>query len=156
MFTRVINLVLAAVTTLFAILDIVEFPPTFELVLFTVIAPCWFAGAIGLLFRHRLAWCASLLGVGTLLCSSLTMFASGIVLSPVAQDPTDGIGYMLIFGFIGSLLSLAVIIGLFRMRKDLFGSSRMPNKSPEPTAVGACRSAVAVHVAGRRWLSFFR
>src|SRR5208283_6083846 len=25
--------------------------------------------------------------------------------------------------------------------------------SPEPTAVGACRSAVAVHVASRRWLS---
>ena len=32
----------------------------------------------------------------------------------------------------------------------------MPNKSPEPTAVGACSSAVAVHVASRRWLSFFR
>ena len=32
----------------------------------------------------------------------------------------------------------------------------MPNKSPEPTAVGACRSAIAVHVAGRRWLSFHR
>ena len=31
-----------------------------------------------------------------------------------------------------------------------------PNKSPEPTAVGAVRSAVAVHVASRRWLSFFR
>ncbi len=31
-----------------------------------------------------------------------------------------------------------------------------PNKSPEPTAVGAGRSAVAVHVASRRWLSFFR
>jgi hypothetical protein len=30
------------------------------------------------------------------------------------------------------------------------------NKSPEPTAVGACRSAVAVHVASRRWLSFLR
>ena len=30
----------------------------------------------------------------------------------------------------------------------------LPNKSPEPTAVGAVRSAVAVHVAGRRWLSF--
>jgi hypothetical protein len=26
----------------------------------------------------------------------------------------------------------------------------------EPTAVGACRSAVAVHVTSRRWLSFFR
>jgi hypothetical protein len=31
-----------------------------------------------------------------------------------------------------------------------------PNQSPEPTAVGACRSAVAVHVANRRWLSFLR
>ena len=34
--------------------------------------------------------------------------------------------------------------------------STLPNKSPEPTAVGACRSAIAVHVAGRRWLSFLR
>ena len=35
-------------------------------------------------------------------------------------------------------------------------TSLMPNKSPEPTAVGAVSSAVAVHVASRRWLSFFR
>ena len=28
--------------------------------------------------------------------------------------------------------------------------------TPEPTAVGAGRSAVAVHVASRRWLSFLR
>jgi hypothetical protein len=28
--------------------------------------------------------------------------------------------------------------------------------SPEPTAVGAGRSAVAVHVASRRWFSFLR
>jgi hypothetical protein len=34
--------------------------------------------------------------------------------------------------------------------------STRPNKSPEPTAVGAVSSAVAVHVASRRWLSFFR
>jgi len=32
----------------------------------------------------------------------------------------------------------------------------LPNKSPEPTAVGAGSSAIAVHVASRRWLSFFR
>ena len=32
----------------------------------------------------------------------------------------------------------------------------LPNKSPEPTAVGAVSSAIAVHVASRRWLSFFR
>jgi len=31
-----------------------------------------------------------------------------------------------------------------------------PNHSPEPTAVGAVSSAVAVHVVSRRWLSFFR
>ena len=30
-----------------------------------------------------------------------------------------------------------------------------PNQSPEPTAVGAVSSAVAVPVADRRWLSFF-
>jgi hypothetical protein len=32
----------------------------------------------------------------------------------------------------------------------------VPNQSPEPTAVGAVSSACAVHVASRRWLSFFR
>ena len=32
-----------------------------------------------------------------------------------------------------------------------------PNPSPEHlTAVGACRSAVAVHVASRQWVRFFR
>ncbi len=30
-----------------------------------------------------------------------------------------------------------------------------PNKSPEPTAIGAVSSAVAVHATSRRWLSFF-
>jgi hypothetical protein len=35
-------------------------------------------------------------------------------------------------------------------------TSLMPNKSPEPTAVGAVSSAIAVHAASRRWLSFFR
>ena len=31
----------------------------------------------------------------------------------------------------------------------------VPNKSPEPTAVGAGSSAVAVHAAGRRWAQLF-
>ena len=35
-------------------------------------------------------------------------------------------------------------------------TDQWPNKSPEPTAVGAVRSAIAVHVTSRRWLSFFR
>src|ERR1035437_7544357 len=34
--------------------------------------------------------------------------------------------------------------------------STMPNKPPEPTAVGRFSSAFAVHVASRRWLSFLR
>jgi len=33
---------------------------------------------------------------------------------------------------------------------------QQPNKSPEPTAVGAVSSAIAAHVASRRWLSFLR
>jgi hypothetical protein len=35
-------------------------------------------------------------------------------------------------------------------------SDTRSNKSPEPTAVGAVSSAVAVRVASRRWLSFLR
>ena len=31
-----------------------------------------------------------------------------------------------------------------------------PNKSPEPTAVGAVSSVIAVHATSRRWLSFLR
>jgi hypothetical protein len=34
--------------------------------------------------------------------------------------------------------------------------SKPPNKSPEPTAVDAVSSAIAVHAVSRRWLSFFR
>jgi hypothetical protein len=29
----------------------------------------------------------------------------------------------------------------------------MPNKSPEPTPIVACSSAIAVHVAATAWLS---
>jgi len=40
------------------------------------------------------------------------------------------------------------------MSLDIIGiSDQVPNKSPEPTAVGA---AVAIPAASRRWLSFFR
>jgi hypothetical protein len=35
-------------------------------------------------------------------------------------------------------------------------ANSQPNQSPEPTAVGAVSSAIAVHVANRRWLSFLR
>jgi hypothetical protein len=49
---------------------------------------------------------------------------------------------------VGERFDLPVFIMVF--------TSLLPNKSPEPTAVGAVSSAVAVHVASRRWLSFLR
>jgi len=45
---------------------------------------------------------------------------------------------------------------LFFMEFLTAATASWPNKSPEPTAVGAVSSAVAVHAASRRWLSFFR
>ena len=59
-----------------------------------------------------------------------------------------------------SLFGIGILLLCWRMKR--------PNQSPEPTAVGACRSAIAsvkprgatplygVHVTSRRWLSFFR
>jgi hypothetical protein len=55
---------------------------------------------------------------------------------------------------------LWIVSGLFWAfiydRLIIVKSRLWPNKSPEPTAVGAVSSAVAVHVASRRWLSFLR
>ena len=42
------------------------------------------------------------------------------------------------------------------LRDECEVSIRLMPKSSEPTAVGAVSSAVAVHVASRRWLSFLR
>jgi hypothetical protein len=55
-----------------------------------------------------------------------------------------------LFLLMTSLVAIKAMMILTRHRK------MMPNKSPEPTAVGAVSSAIAVHVASRRWLSFFR
>ena len=51
-------------------------------------------------------------------------------------------------------VSLGIVYSQRAERLDM--TLLLPNKSPEPTAVGAGRSAVAVHAASRRWLSFFR
>jgi hypothetical protein len=50
------------------------------------------------------------------------------------------------FDFISDFHSLFIFVSV----------DQWPNQSPEPTAVGAVSSAVAVRVASRRWLSFFR
>jgi hypothetical protein len=47
-------------------------------------------------------------------------------------------------------------LGQRRQMSLALKDTQRPNKSPEPTAVGASGSAIAVHAASRRWLSFFR
>jgi hypothetical protein len=87
MFSRIFNLVLALLTTSFAITDLLAFPPTFGLVLFSIIGPCWLVGAIGLLFQRRFALYLSFLGATTLFSGSLAMLASGLVLLTVSENP---------------------------------------------------------------------
>jgi hypothetical protein len=50
-------------------------------------------------------------------------------------------------------LTFLTLVGGRRTRQI---TTQPPNQSPEPTAVGAGRSAIAVHAAVRRWLSFGR
>jgi len=56
---------------------------------------------------------------------------------------------------IWSLVRVATVrqflVSVFMMMIDL-----IPDKSPEPIAIGIYHSAVAVPVASRRWLSFCR
>ena len=56
----------------------------------------------------------------------------------------------------GIALSVLVVMAGFPCSQNAGQMTVTPNKSPEPTAVGVGSSAVAVHVASRRWLSFFR
>ena len=44
----------------------------------------------------------------------------------------------------------------FGLPTGLLMNTIRPNQSPEPTAVSAVSSAIAVHAASRRWLNFFR
>ena len=82
----------------------------------------------------------------------LTFKPSGKLYSGSAES-----GSFIVGGAAMALLGVAGILDTLRRKKALIhNSSRMPNKSPEPTAVGAVRSAIAVHVASRRWLGFFR
>jgi hypothetical protein len=52
-------------------------------------------------------------------------------------------------------LCIAAITLISQIRESQI-NQQAPNKSPEPTPVGAVSSAIAVHVVSRRWLSFFR
>ena len=78
---------------------------------------------------------------GVLLVAGITWFIPSLMNSTV------------FLSFASCVLSAAFWAVVFGF---IFRSKLPPNKSPEPTAVGAVRSAIAVHAASRRWLSFLR
>jgi hypothetical protein len=86
-------------------------------------------------------WSFSSHPVGTFPGNSDSVFLSGTSLITPTPEPSS-------VALVGVSAALLVIRRLYM--------TMWPNKSPEPTAVGACSSAVAVHAASRRWLSFFR
>jgi len=106
----------------------------------------------------------------SLLVSAVGLFGMkrwALILSYI-QFPFRFLFMLLSFGFISMLARVFDMPGLYRpliYTAMILECARLicsvwihrtPNKSPEPTAVGAGISAVAVHVASRRWLSFLR
>jgi len=117
--TRALNLVVAFVTGFIALAGAAHDPDIMSWILAGV-GLCWLAGGLGLyLVKGRLAWCGSLLGAGTMLAVSVSMLVEGIKVVPFAQDPTDGTGLLLVVGTLGIFLSVPLIIGLIRLRKDM-------------------------------------
>jgi hypothetical protein len=96
-----------------------------------LVAVFWFAGAVGLFSHKRLAWVGSLLGTGISACFFATLLVETVALyflpdAGVGQirDRGDG-GYIIaLIVFAGEfsvllMASLALFVGLFRMRKQL-------------------------------------
>ncbi|HLP77939.1 MAG TPA: hypothetical protein VK327_13585 [Candidatus Paceibacterota bacterium] len=122
MITRAFNLIFASGMAFLTYDTVVKSVGQFDwtVVIFALVAIFWLTGAVGLFFRSRLAWCGSLLGVGTMLSGSITMVCTGWRLMPVSSDPSDGVGFMLIFGFLGLVFSLFLIVGLLGQRSACF------------------------------------
>jgi len=100
------------------------------------------------------------LAVGTHLSSDYAQWIADLHKSADALKAKDPDGFQHVttrmgFASMAVYAVTAAIIAAFVVwwRRDSRG---MPNKSPEPTAVGAGSSAIAAHVTSRRWLSFLR
>jgi hypothetical protein len=98
----------------------------------------------------------------TFICGSIT---APFVVIGLVQFPFYGLlsGISFRLGHLRASLVGIVVVHLLAVALNFIIHSesfpnlvQQPNKSPEPTAVGAVSSAVAVHVASRRWLSFLR
>lgn len=94
---------------------------------------CWFAGAIGLFFRKRLAWIGSLIGVGAAVCCFVAVLVLSIGLYVYPDSEMVRLKNMGGPGYIGAMIvvviqlslfltiSLGLFIGLLRKRKELLG-----------------------------------
>jgi len=146
MTTRVGNLILASAAVLISLIawrgwrwagSVGHHSPTasdpfLPLLLLLILAACWFAGAIGLFFHKRVAWLVSLLGAGTSVCfcGALIVGLVWVYFHPIA-DTGSGRDFPVAVLLIALLqfsfplaASLALVLGLLRMRTVLFGLCR--------------------------------
>src|ERR1039457_1285994 len=107
--------------------------------IFAIMPSCVYALAMELWF-----WFGLRARLG-LLCTVAFSALLGCGAGAFIQHITDGDVQVVLLGAL-----VGLVIGF------VVGRRQPPNKSPEPTAVGAVSSAVAVHVVSRRWLSFLR
>ena len=108
-----------------------QFPDSISGVLMGLVALVWFVSAVGLFFRKRLAWVASLAGVAVAMCFAATGLAviGWLFLFPDAHmeklKSYGSPGYILsavtALGEFAGVLALlsAIFIGLLKMRKEL-------------------------------------
>lgn len=89
------------------------------------LAAIWTAGAIGLLFKWRLAWAVSLGCASVFLALVAFLALKGILTLFKGEDSSEGIVLLFIAG-IGLVLCLPLELGL------LFGRSELLQKHPTP------------------------
>ena len=131
MLTRVFNLMAAGAMTLFSAAALFEPSRTFALgaIIFFFLNTIWLTGAIGLCLNKKFGWLICISVALIMLTCSLWLFIGGYSVKDLAKDPTDGIGYMILFGLFGSTISACLIVGLIRIRKSCFQiNSQFPVK----------------------------
>jgi hypothetical protein len=122
--TKLLNIGLAsymAMFTFFAILRTFSEPWNPTAVVITVVVVVWLAGAVGLFFKSRLAWWASVIGIGTMLVMSLVPIYKAMLLILVTRGRADKIDVLvtLIAGLVGTVICLPILIGLLGLRRTL-------------------------------------
>jgi len=128
MILRLFNLMLAiSMAVLFSPLLFGESKgPNPMLYVIIVFLAAWLAGSVGLFFRKRWAWIASLQCAALLLVFSIGMLAHGTGLLSDAGDSNDGRGVYLGTAVVFFLVSTTLLFGLIVRRKQLLVLGQSP------------------------------